>query len=162
VVRNITRDNGTSRHHRPTANHETRQNDRSRADAAPLPKHHFGIIQGILLAAWPQVIGKYGAGSDKDIVFHGNSIPKANPTLESHPVANGYLSFDKGMIANIAVLAHNCTPDYMCEGPHPSPPPHNNTLINARQGMGKRGLIHNVSAWPEPASLQVANPLGRS
>jgi hypothetical protein len=107
VVRNITRYNGSSGHRRPSANHQARQDDRPRTDTTALPEHHFGIIQGMLLAAWPQVIGKERTGPDKDIVFHGDSIPKINPTLERHPVANGYLALDKSVITDIAIISHN-------------------------------------------------------
>jgi hypothetical protein len=135
VVRNITRYNGSSGHRRPSANHQARQDDRPRTDTTALSEHHFGIIQGMLLAAWPQVMGKESTGSDKDIVFHGDSIPKVNAALQGHPVAQNDLILDENVVADVAVFSDPGAWQYVGKGPDARARAYDSSRINERLWM---------------------------
>jgi hypothetical protein len=79
--------------------------------------------------AWPQIIYKHGGRTDEHVVLRYYTVPEKYTAFESNAVAQTDLPFDKRVVANIAVLAHNCSSENMGKGP------------NARPGADVRAFI---------------------
>jgi len=97
-------------------------------------------------AARAQVIYKYRGRTDEYVVLRYYSIPEKHSALESDAIAQTYLSFDKSVVANIAVLAYNCAFDDVSKGPNARSWTDLSAFIDEPVGMDKK----HCSLWRRP------------
>ena len=85
---------------------------------------------------WPSIVGKNRVWADKDTILDRDFIPQGNAVLDGHGIADLYLRFDKGMIADITLAANNRAIHHMGEGPNAGTPA-DRCRLNERLRMDK-------------------------
>jgi hypothetical protein len=65
-----------------------------------------------------KIVREPGCRPDKNIIFHHDSVPEENAALDGYVVADNGSSFQKGVIANVAVFADSRTGREMGKSPH--------------------------------------------
>jgi hypothetical protein len=85
---------------------------------------------------WPSIVGKNRVWADEDTILDRDFIPQGNAVLDGHGIADLYLRFDKGMIADIALAANNRAIHHMGEGPNAGTPA-DRCRLNERLRMDK-------------------------
>ena len=107
----------TGAHHRESSDLDSGKNGGIGADAAAFSEQCVNAFPFSASAARPQVVHKYGGGTDENTILGHYTIPKIDSGFERDAIAQANLAFDKGVIANIAVLAHDGAFDDVREGP---------------------------------------------
>jgi hypothetical protein len=100
-----------------------------------------------MFAAGPDVVYKHGGRTNENIVLHYYSVPKKHAAFESNAIAQTDFALDKRMIANIAVLAYNCSFDHMGEGPNTRAGAYTRAFIDQSIGVNKNCCIYPIHGY---------------
>jgi hypothetical protein len=92
-----------------------------------------GILLRHLAASGSQVVCKNSGRPDEDIILDDQAVPEVNPALEGDPVADPHVSFDEGMITDVAVLTDYGTTGNMSKSPNSGARTYRHILVD--QGM---------------------------
>jgi hypothetical protein len=82
-----------------------------------------------------QVVGERHAWPDKNIVLQRDAFPNMNAAFDGNTMAKAHTFFKKGVIAQIAVFAHDRPGANMGKGPDPGAIANNRARINERLRM---------------------------
>jgi len=87
------------------------------SDAASFAKQRLTAFEVSLSASRSQIIDENSGWADENTVFCYYSIPKKDAALKSATIAQPYFAFDKCVIADVTILANDCSSEYMCKCP---------------------------------------------
>src|ERR1051325_6347534 len=107
MIWHVTCDHAAGSDHCEPPQSDTGKNGGIRSDAASVSCQSLRILGWILFTAGPEIIRKCYIRTYKNIVFESDSFPELYSAFNRYAVANFYSSFDKRMVAKIAVGTDN-------------------------------------------------------
>src|SRR5438874_12277726 len=115
------RHHGTRSDHRHFADGDAGSDGGVRADRRTLFNNRQWILGGILAAARKAVVCKGSVRADEHVIAKAHAIPKLDAAFYRDPIADHHVILNKGVIADIAILADRRSREYVGVGPDPSP-----------------------------------------
>jgi hypothetical protein len=106
-------------YHREPSDLKSGKNSCIGANTAALFEQRLNAFPFGISASRPKVVHKNGGRTDENIVFRYQAIPKKHTGFEGDAIAQADLPFNKGMVADIAVLTHDSALENVSKSPHP-------------------------------------------
>jgi hypothetical protein len=98
-------------------------------------------------APWAEVVGKNCVWPDEDIILNHQAIPKRDAAFDRDPIAYAHITFDEGLVTDIAIAANDRARQYMHKCPYSC------ATADGDIGLNNGTLVLEITADDLPAGF---------